>query len=101
MREMILLVDNAWGCNVTNEIYSYLLHGYHDFHMNLHHPRDEEEISTMYMQPYVIDLFILMVFSATFNNILVISWLSVLLVEENGGPGENHYVADGCNHIYM
>jgi hypothetical protein len=31
-----------------------------------------------------------MVFSATFNNISAISWRSVLLVEETGGPGENH-----------
>ena len=31
-----------------------------------------------------------MVFNATFNNISVISWQSVLLVEETGGPGENH-----------
>jgi hypothetical protein len=33
-----------------------------------------------------------MVFSATFNNISVISWQSVLLVEETGIPGENHYL---------
>jgi hypothetical protein len=32
----------------------------------------------------------LMVFNATFNNISVISWQSVLLVEETGGFGENH-----------
>jgi hypothetical protein len=32
----------------------------------------------------------LMVFNATFNNISVISWRSVLLVEETGGPGEIH-----------
>jgi hypothetical protein len=32
----------------------------------------------------------LMVFNATFNNISVISWWSVLLVEETGGPRENH-----------
>jgi len=32
----------------------------------------------------------LMVFNGTFNNISVISWQSVLLVEETGGPGENH-----------
>jgi len=32
----------------------------------------------------------LMVFDATFNNISVISWRSALLVEETGGPGENH-----------
>jgi len=31
-----------------------------------------------------------MVFNATFNNISVISWRSVLLVEEIGVPGGNH-----------
>jgi len=31
-----------------------------------------------------------MVFKATFNNISVILWRSVLLVEETGGHGENH-----------
>jgi hypothetical protein len=31
-----------------------------------------------------------MVSNATFNNISVISWHSVLLVEEPGEPGENH-----------
>jgi hypothetical protein len=31
-----------------------------------------------------------MVFNAIFNNISVVSWRSVLLVEETGGPGENH-----------
>jgi len=31
-----------------------------------------------------------MVFNATFNNISVISWRSVLLVEENAVPEENH-----------
>jgi len=37
-----------------------------------------------------------MVFNATFNNILVISWWTVLLVEETGVPGENHTPA--ANH---
>ena len=32
----------------------------------------------------------LVVFNATFNNISVISWWSVLLVEETRVPGENH-----------
>jgi hypothetical protein len=32
----------------------------------------------------------LMVFNATFNNISVILWPLVLLVEETGGLGENH-----------
>ena len=31
-----------------------------------------------------------MVYIATFNNISVISWRSILLVEETGVPGENH-----------
>jgi hypothetical protein len=31
-----------------------------------------------------------MVFNATFNNISVTLWPSVLLVEETGVPGENH-----------
>ena len=31
-----------------------------------------------------------MVFNATFNNMSVISWLSVLLMEKTGVPGENH-----------
>ena len=33
-----------------------------------------------------------MVFNATFNNISVISWRSVLLVEETGVHGENQYI---------
>ena len=32
-----------------------------------------------------------MVFNTTFNNISAISWWSVLLVEETGGPRENHW----------
>jgi len=31
-----------------------------------------------------------MVFNITFNNISVISWWSVLLVDETRVPGENH-----------
>jgi hypothetical protein len=31
-----------------------------------------------------------MVLNTTFNNISVISWQSVVLVEETGVPGENH-----------
>ena len=31
-----------------------------------------------------------LVFNTTFNNISVILWRSVLLVEETGEPGENH-----------
>jgi hypothetical protein len=38
----------------------------------------------------VLQVFFFMVFNTTFNNISVISWRSVLLVEETGVPGENH-----------
>ena len=31
-----------------------------------------------------------MVFNATFNNIWVLSWRSVLFIEETGVPGKNH-----------
>jgi len=31
-----------------------------------------------------------MVFNTTFNNILVISWWSDILMEESKVPGENH-----------
>jgi hypothetical protein len=37
-----------------------------------------------------------MVFNTTFNNISVILWQSVLLVEETGVPGENHRPAVSC-----
>jgi hypothetical protein len=41
-----------------------------------------------------------MVFNATFNNISVTSWRSVLLVEETGGPGENYRpVASHCQTL--
>ena len=38
--------------------------------------------------------------NATFNNILVTSWLSVLLVEETGGPGENHDLSQITDILY-
>jgi hypothetical protein len=40
------------------------------------------------LEGWMVDGF--MVFNATFNNISVISWRSVLFVEETGVPGENH-----------
>ena len=43
----------------------------------------------------------LMVLNATFNNISVISWRSVLLVEETGVSGENHQVTTKLYHIML
>jgi hypothetical protein len=43
-----------------------------------------------------------MVFDATFNNISVISWTSVLLVEETGVPGVSlSQVIDKLYHIML
>jgi hypothetical protein len=39
-----------------------------------------------------------MVFNTTFNNIAVISWRPVLLVEETSGPGENFFCFDETLH---
>ena len=42
-----------------------------------------------------------MVFNATFNNISVISWWSVLLLEETGGPdSENHDLSQFTDKLY-
>ena len=41
-----------------------------------------------------------MVFNATFNNISVISWWSVLLLEETRVPGENHRPAASPYKLY-
>jgi hypothetical protein len=41
-----------------------------------------------------------MVFNTTFNNISVILWWSVLLVEDTGGPGENHRPAQVTDKLY-
>ena len=43
-----------------------------------------------------------MVFDATFNNISVILWQSILLGEETGGPGVNLLqVTDKLYHIML
>jgi hypothetical protein len=42
----------------------------------------------------------LMVFNATFKNISVISWQSVLLVEETGVAGENHDLSQVTYKLY-
>jgi hypothetical protein len=38
--------------------------------------------------------------NATFYNISVISWQSVLLVEETRVPGENHHLPQVTNKLY-
>jgi len=40
-----------------------------------------------------------MVLNVTFNNISVLSWQSILLVEETGGPGGNHRPVESHRQI--
>ena len=47
------------------------------------------KVYTSYLLYFVANRFRVMVFNATFNNILIISWQSVLLMEETRVPGEN------------
>jgi hypothetical protein len=42
-----------------------------------------------------------MVFNTTFNNISVISWRSILLVEVTGVPGDLSQVTDKLDHIML
>ena len=50
----------------------------------------KNNIKYMMIMVFGLDIRVMvMVFTATFNNISVISWRSVLLVEETGVPGEN------------
>ena len=60
----------------------------------------DKHCSTKYRQNGYRVMVRVMVFNATFNNISVISWWSVLLVEETGVPGENHRPAAITDKLY-
>ena len=47
-------------------------------------------MNNIVMYIVLFNIICLFVFNATFNNISIISWRSVLLAEETRGPGENH-----------
>ena len=62
--------------------------------INIRKSNIEHKIVILYEMVWLVG-FIL--FKATSNNISVISWRSVLLVDETGGPRENHWpVASNC-----
>jgi hypothetical protein len=62
--------------------------------INIRKSNIEHKIVILYEMVWLVG-FIL--FKATSNNISVISWRSVLLVDETGGPRENHW----NQYIYM
>ena len=62
--------------------------------VNMHHifvsvPSQKLNFHHLYISCFGFCVVLFMVFNATFNNISVILWRSVLLVEEIGVPGEN------------
>ena len=58
-------------------------------------------VTTMSSFDFSRGLFVcLMVFNATFNDISVISWRSVLLVEETGVPGEKTALSQVTDKLY-
>ena len=78
-----------WECNIKSLILKVGQPNSHYFrstHLSHSH-------SLYYNYNCIISLLFvcLMVFNATFSNISVISWRSVLLMEETGGPRENHW----------
>ena len=59
----------------------------------LHNLKVLNSIAVLYMSGELLNVNIrvrVMMFNTTFNNILAISWRSVLMVEETGVHGENH-----------
>ena len=68
-------------CDEIYEVYTDLLQ------------QSEEEDDTLCYKTYHLVRVRVIVFNATFNNISVISWRPVLLVEETGVPWENHQPA--------
>ena len=54
-----------------------------------------EKFKNLNLEYYLNILVWFVVINAIFKNILVISWRSVLLVEETGIPRENHLTAVG------
>ena len=84
---------STWHINMTYQ------HDISTWHINMTYQHD---ISTWHINPYI-DLvwFGFMVFISTFNNILAISWRSVLLVEEPAKTTDMSQVTDQIFHIML
>ena len=77
-----------------------------EFNKNNHQNQMENKLSvykySFRIVPFLFGLVWFMVFNANFNNISVISWRSVLLVEETGVTGENNrQVTDKLHYIML
>ena len=80
----MMVISNALICNLRNR---KIFTGIMIFFYSLH---SQKCSSCEFILIYRIRV---VVFNATFNNISVISWWSVLLVDETKLPGENHQPA--------
>ena len=91
--------------NVTCQTWRALFHfGEYLFQSTHHFGKCLKKMVSHSVQPKLIfkKKVSFMVFNATFNNIPVISWWLVLLVEETGVPGENlSQVTDKLYHIML
>ena len=79
---LLVYLDSTY-VRCCDETYINCIHVLNIF-INQRKPRTLRTLSV------ILVCFMLRVFNATFNNILVISWRSVLLVEETRVPGEIH-----------
>ena len=90
MENKFHLRNNGFDRILAKIVFSYILCGSDLDKTNY----DEQEVILTDGNSYNIRMMwlciMIMVFNATLNNISVISRSSVLLVEETGGPGENH-----------
>ena len=89
------LKSSSWFCqsNINLVIHSTTFIHVHSEVLSFYQKTSlcEDFYSSWLFVSWSVCLFVcLMVFNATFNNISVISWRSVLLVEETRWPGENH-----------
>jgi hypothetical protein len=87
LREFIILLDKHLSIQWI-VVYVWIWHNYKKKNSSLWMEISVAVCCTLFLEK-VFDV-CLMVFYATSTNISVISWRSVLLVEESGGPGENH-----------
>jgi hypothetical protein len=83
----MIYLNYCWTWCVTSKMKSNQSSGQMDHFLAL------SKMSSFPFGYIYISVLCLMVFNATFNNISItsISWLFVLLMEETGEPGENHW----------
>ena len=83
---ILLSLHNGYSSNTANQLYFLVSPWYSILSPYYYTP----SLLTLYMYSELSTLIEDSSRALVFNNISVISWRSVLLVEETGAPGENH-----------